>query len=463
MRTLLLFLCTLISLCVYTTNTYAISKGRVKITGIDLLLKKKYDNRIYSIEETWPSNYTIRDDGRIKYTRCLDVKKITYESGIDKLDEKLFDSLEINKASAVIKKNGHEAGRGAYISILFKLKNFRFKQDYKFDKEDLSILGIIIAQIDEYTSAFQSKYGASAHMLEHIVEYGVGLQDANGDAVYFDDIRKEYKKQIQQENLIKEEIEKQIAERKLREELELKAKIEGELKAKIEKERDSIFKYRLLQLRKEQSEVEYKNVRNGDYQRISNKIKEHLLEIIFKHFSELPTTFSVDIKKCIQEGIESKWDICVKCDKNNHNETIASMIQEIESIVREIQISHYEKRIEYSDINRSGYISIPLNVNFHYKIKLIDNISGECVAKTRSAKWLLYIPVVNAICLTMAPSLTKQDRNVVKYIHKKKNPLFVLPENKKPKFRELPLNKKVIFTYQRVNINGSDYEKRDIQ
>lgn len=197
MRTLLLFLCTLVSLCVYTTNTYAISKDRVLITGIDLLLKKTYDNRIYSIEETWPSNYTIRDDGQIKYTRCLDVKKITYESGVDKLDEKLFDSLEVHKASGVIKKNGFEAGRCAYISIIFKLKNFTFKQDYKFEKDDICVFGTIISQIDNYISNFQSKYGASAHMLEHVVEYGIGLQDAKGDAVYFEDIRKEYNKQIQ--------------------------------------------------------------------------------------------------------------------------------------------------------------------------------------------------------------------------------------------------------------------------
>ena len=198
-----LFLCTLILFCVYTTNVHAISKDRVTITGIDLLLKKTYDNRIYSIEETWPSNYTIRDDGQIKYTRCLDVKKIAHESGLEKLDEKLFDSLEIHKASGVIKKNGHEAGRCAFISILFKLKNFTFKQDYKFEKGDIPIFETITSQIDEYIHNFQSKYGASAHMLEHVVEYGIGLQDAKGDAVYFDDIRKEYEKQIEQTNTIK--------------------------------------------------------------------------------------------------------------------------------------------------------------------------------------------------------------------------------------------------------------------
>ena len=195
-----LFYILLILFCVHTTNVYAISKDRVTITGVDLVLKKAYDKRIFSIEEKYPSNYTIRDDGQIEYTRCLDVKKITYESGIDKLDEKLFDSLEINKASAVIKKNGHEAGRGAIISMLFKLKNFTFQQDYKFDKDSILVFKTIISQINEYVSSFKSIYGSKAHMLEHIVEYEIGLQDSKGDAVYFDDIRKEFEKQAEQTN-----------------------------------------------------------------------------------------------------------------------------------------------------------------------------------------------------------------------------------------------------------------------
>ena len=79
----------------------------------------------------------------------------------------------------------------------FQTENFTFKQDYKFEKDDIGVFGTIISQIDNYISNFQSKYGASAHMLEHVVEYGIGLQDAKGDAVYFEDIRKEYNKQMQ--------------------------------------------------------------------------------------------------------------------------------------------------------------------------------------------------------------------------------------------------------------------------
>ena len=84
--------------------------------------------------------------------------------------------------------------------MLFKLKNFTFQQDYKFDKDSILVFKTIISQINEYVSSFKSIYGSKAHMLEHIVEYEIGLQDSKGDAVYFDDIRKEFEKQTEQTN-----------------------------------------------------------------------------------------------------------------------------------------------------------------------------------------------------------------------------------------------------------------------
>ena len=84
--------------------------------------------------------------------------------------------------------------------MLFKLKNFTFQQDYKFDKDSILVFKTIISQINEYVSSFKSISGSKAHMLEHIVEYEIGLQDSKGDAVYFDDIRKEFEKQTEQTN-----------------------------------------------------------------------------------------------------------------------------------------------------------------------------------------------------------------------------------------------------------------------
>lgn len=384
--------------------------------GVNLFMTNKQKHNVYSIGQTYMGVYNIRSEGAINYNGVLDVKKITFESGLEQLDDKYFGSLCINKSGGDVRTRGVTYNI-ASVEILFGLNDIVF--DKIDNEEQLYVIERIIDQANEYIVSFKNNYRGAAHLIESHVEFSAIFKDVNGNCITLQDLQS--KVQIIRRNI---EYNKRQEEQRLR-----------------NLERDSILAIRLSQY-SNISPINFEQVSSNEYLKIKNSLQKKIADLLFPRIENLEKEFNLDIEIIVtKDGIN---DSQLKIQG-----LPAVLYDNLKQIIKMHEIKPYF--VEYDDIERSAYI--PTFIKLHYDISINNDVSGICLAKKREYRFIKTIPFVNNI-VSVSP------KEFIKYIKRKKNALYYLPDDKKPKFKELPLNKEVLFRYQCIIINNCPYERR---